>query len=117
MDCLRIWYILYICDHHLSILYGRPSIVREDATISGWEKLLKTSEFTESDKRLVSQMALLIIMSNVRELFGPDTGNPVPQAFAPQLTNFSRQIDQWMGYWSTELLSECSLTHSHTFTS
>jgi hypothetical protein len=105
MDCMRIWYILYICDHHLSILYGRPSIVREDASISGWEELMKSSVFTESDKRLVSQMALLIIMSNVRELFGPDTGEPVPRAFAAQLTNFSRQIDQWMGYWTTELLS------------
>ncbi|KAF2475966.1 uncharacterized protein BDR25DRAFT_253605 [Lindgomyces ingoldianus] len=103
MDCMRIWYILYICDHHLSILYGRPSIVREDFSISGWEELMKSSVFTESDKRLVSQMALLIIMSNVRELFGPDTGEPVPRAFAPQLTNFSRQIDQWMGYWTTEL--------------
>ncbi|KAF2732658.1 hypothetical protein EJ04DRAFT_535904 [Polyplosphaeria fusca] len=104
MDCMRIWYILYICDHHLSILYGRSSIVREDASISGWEELMKSSAFTESDKRLVSQMALLIIMSNVRELFGPDTGEPVPRAFATQLSNFSRQIDQWMGQWTTELL-------------
>ncbi|ORX92647.1 hypothetical protein BCR34DRAFT_500561 [Clohesyomyces aquaticus] len=103
MDCMRIWYVLYICDHHLSILYGRPSIVREDFSISGWEELMKSPVFTESDKRLVSQMALLIIMSNVRELFGPDTGEPVPRAFAPQLMTFSRQIDQWMGYWTTEL--------------
>ncbi|KAL1612673.1 hypothetical protein SLS60_000902 [Paraconiothyrium brasiliense] len=104
LDSMRIWYVLYICDHHLSILYGRPSIVREDITISGWEKLMKVPGFAESDKRLVSQMALLTMMSNVRELFGPDTGEPVPQAFAPQLTNYSRQIDQWMGYWTTELL-------------
>ena len=45
-------------------------------------------------------------MSNVRELFGPDTGGPLPQAFAPQLVNFDRQIDQWMGYWSEELHSK-----------
>lgn len=106
MDCMRTWYVLYICDHHLSILYGRPSIVKEDVSISGWEELMKNPVFTESDKRLVSQMALLIIMSNVRELFGPDTGEPVPRAFAPQFTNFSRQIDRWMGFWTTELLSE-----------
>jgi len=109
MDCLRIWYLLYICDHHLSILYGRPSLIREDASIGGWEELMKSLVFTESDKRLVSQMALLIIMSNVRELFGRDTGEPVPRAFMPQLVNFSRQIDQWMGYWSTELLRKQDL--------
>ncbi|KAF2705555.1 hypothetical protein K504DRAFT_388062 [Pleomassaria siparia CBS 279.74] len=104
MDCMRIWYLLYICDHHLSILYGRPSLVREDASISRWEEMMTSSVFTESDKRLVSQMALLIIMNNVRELLGRDTGEPIPKDFGPHLTNFSRQIDQWMGYWSTELL-------------
>ena len=102
MNNLRIWWVLYICDRHLSILYGRPSIVRDDISITGYEKLMNTSVFTESDKRLVSQMALLIIMSNVRELFGPDTGEPVPRAFATQLTNFSRQIDQWMGMCQME---------------
>ncbi|KAJ4366106.1 hypothetical protein N0V83_007741 [Neocucurbitaria cava] len=101
---LRIWYVLYICDRHLSILYGRPSIVRDDASIAGWERLMTTSVFTESDKRLVSQMALLIIMGNVRDLFGPDTGEPIPKAFAPKLMTFSLQIDHWMGFWSTELL-------------
>lgn len=116
MECIRIWYILYICDRHLSILYGRPSIVREDASISGWEELRKSPLFTESDKRLVSQMALLIIMGNVRELFGPDNGEPVPRAFAPHLTNFGRQIDQWMGYWSTELLSKLDLEVSRGHT-
>lgn len=105
MDGMRLWYILYICDHHLSILYGRPSIVRGDVSIWGWEELKNLSVFTESDKRLVSQVALLMIMSNVRELFGLDAKEPVPSGFATQLTNFSRQIDRWMGYWTTELSS------------
>lgn len=109
MNNLRIWWVLYICDRHLSILYGRPSIVRDDVSIAGWEKLMNTSVFTESDKRLVSQMALLIIMGNVRELFGPDTGEPIPKAFAPKLMNFSLQIDHWMGFWSTELLSKSAI--------
>ncbi|KAJ4335973.1 hypothetical protein N0V87_005694 [Didymella glomerata] len=104
MECIRLWYVLYICDRHLSILYGRPSIVRDEVSITGWEALMRTPAFTEADKRLVSQMALLIIMGNARELFGPDTGEAIPKAFAPQLTSFSRQIDHWMGFWSTELL-------------
>jgi hypothetical protein len=102
-DCLRLWYILYICDHHLSILYGRASIVREDFAIVGWETFLKSPVSTESDKRLISQVALLVILSNVRELFGPDTGEPVPRGFGTQLVSFSRQIDQWMGTWSSVL--------------
>lgn len=103
MNNLRIWYVLYVCDRHLSILYGRPSIVRDDVSIAGWEKLMTKPIFTESDKRLISQMVLLIIMGNVRELFGPDSGEPIPEAFAPKLMSFSLQIDHWMGFWSTEL--------------
>jgi hypothetical protein len=108
MNNVRIWYILYICDRHLSILYGRSSIVRDDVSVNGWEEILRSSICTEADKRLVSQMALLVIMGNARELFGPDTGEPIPAAFAPQFEKFSRQLDHWVGYWSTELLSKQS---------
>ena len=114
MECIRLWYVLYICDRHLSILYGRPSIVRDEVSITGWEALMRTPAFTEADKRLVSQMALLIIMGNARELFGPDTGEAIPKAFAPQLTSFSRQIDHWMGFWSTELLSMTTSLTTHS---
>lgn len=103
MNNLRIWWVLYMCDRHLSILYGRPSIMRDDVSIAGWEKLITKPIFTESDKRLVSQMVLLIIMGNVRDLFGPDTGEPIPEAFAPKVMAFSLQLDHWMGFWSTEL--------------
>jgi hypothetical protein len=106
MNNVRIWYVLYICDRHLSILYGRPSIVRDDVSVNGWEEILRSPMCTESDKRLVSQMALLVIMGNARELFGPDTGEPIPIAFAPQFEKFSHQIDKWVGFWSSELLSK-----------
>ncbi|KAJ9668346.1 Histidine protein methyltransferase 1 [Coniosporium apollinis] len=102
-DCMRLWYTLYICDQHLSILYGRPSIIREDFSIQGWETLLRALWVTDSDRRLISQAALLIIMRNVQELFGPDTGSPVPSAYAAQIVNFSRQLDQWVGHWSTNI--------------
>jgi hypothetical protein len=110
MDNVRIWYVLYICDRHLSILYGRPTIVRDDVSVNGWEEILKSPMCTEADKRLVSQMALLVVMGNARELFGPDTGESIPLAFAPHFDRFSRQIDHWVGYWSSELLSTSSIS-------
>jgi hypothetical protein len=113
MNNVRIWYVLYICDRHLSILYGRPSIVRDDVSVNGWEEILRSPMCTESDKRLVSQMALLVIMGNARELFGPDTGEPIPIAFAPQFEKFSHQIDKWVGFWSSELLSKSGSFISH----
>jgi len=104
VDCMRLWYILYICDQHLSILYGRPSIIRrEESSIQGWEDYLSSPATDGSDKRLISQVALLNIIGNVRELFGLDTKEPIPKSFASHMNGFSRQLDQWLGTWSAQL--------------
>lgn len=105
-DCMRLWYILYICDQHLSTLYGRTPIVREDFSVQGWEGYLRSPITQDSDTRLISQVALLIIIHNVRELFGPDTSEPIPQVYSNQIATFNRQLDQWVGHWSTALQSE-----------
>lgn len=39
LDKTRVMYLLYVCDQHLSILYSRASIIREQGHIQGWEKL------------------------------------------------------------------------------
>lgn len=106
MECLRIWYTLYICDNHLSILYGRAPVIREDASISGWRQLVDLSVFSAFDKRLVSQIALLSIMNSFRELFGSDPAEPIPRAFGSQLAGFGRQVDLWMATWATDLSGE-----------
>ncbi|KAF2033092.1 hypothetical protein EK21DRAFT_109229 [Setomelanomma holmii] len=103
MNNVRIWYILCVCDYHLSILYGRPSIVRDDVSLNGWEQLLRSPICSDSDKRVLSQMALLVIMGNVRELFGPDTGEAVSIVLAPEFEIFHLQIDHWKDFWYSKL--------------
>lgn len=103
VDGVRVLYLLYICDQHLSILYGRPPIIREQDYIQGWESYLASPLTTNSDQRIASQVALLLIMSQVRDFFGPDKGQVIPNAFVSQLTNFNRQLDQWLGRWSASL--------------
>ncbi|KAI8624627.1 hypothetical protein F5Y19DRAFT_305919 [Xylariaceae sp. FL1651] len=102
-DFVRLWYILHICDQHLSTLFGRQSVIREDVAIQGWEAFSQVPMATESDKRLTSQVALLNIMNKIRELFGPDSGEPVPQVYLMQIDGFSRQLNQWVGHWSVAL--------------
>lgn len=92
-----------MCDQHLSTLFARQSLIREDLAIQGWEAFSQAPTATESDKRLVSQVALLNIIQKVRDLFGPDTGEPVPQVYLMQVAGFSRQLDQWVGQWSVAL--------------
>ncbi|KAK9770536.1 hypothetical protein SCAR479_12807 [Seiridium cardinale] len=102
-DFIRLWYILYICDQHLSTLYGRQSIIREDYTIQNWATFIQSRVTTDEDKRLASQVALLNIIQSIRDLFGPDIGEPVPQVYSIQILSFGRQLDQWLGQWSTTL--------------
>lgn len=101
-------YILYICDQHLSTLFARQSVIREDMAIQGWEAFSQSPTANESDKRLVSQVALLDIIQKIRDLFGPDTGEPVPQVYLMQVASFSRQLDQWVGHWSVVLAGRYS---------
>lgn len=105
-DCARLWYILYICDQHLATLYGRPSIVQEDSSIQGWESFLESPVASNEDKRLASQVTLLSILRSIRELFGPDKGDAIPRVYLNQIAHFNRQLDQWIGHWSSALNGE-----------
>ncbi|KAL1864026.1 hypothetical protein Daus18300_007991 [Diaporthe australafricana] len=101
-DYVRLWYVLHICDQHLSTLYGRQPIIREDLAIQGWKTFMAQSppRNASEDTRLASQVALVNIIHSIRDLFGPDTGDPVPQVYSMQITQFARQLDQWVGHWS-----------------
>jgi hypothetical protein len=66
-------------------------VIREDHAIQGWEAFIKSPINNDEDKRLASQVALLNIMHSIRDLLGPDTGEPVPQVYLMQITNFGRQ--------------------------
>lgn len=107
-DCLRLWYNLFICDRNLSTLYSRQTLVCEDASIQGWEEFLKTPLSTDHDKRLTSQVSLHLILTSIHELFGPDNGVMIPPAFSMQIAHYSRQLDHWVGVWSTTLKSQYS---------
>ncbi|TDZ17668.1 Transcriptional activator of proteases prtT [Colletotrichum orbiculare MAFF 240422] len=102
-DGARLWYILNICDQHLATLYGRPAIVHEDASMRQWERFLASPVSNEEDKRLASQVALLGIIGNIRELFGPDKGQPTPRAYVHQIAHFNKQLDHWIKHWSETL--------------
>ena len=71
MDGIRVLYLLYICDHHLSILYGRSSIMRDNESyITGWEAYLACSLSTDADRRVAGQICLMYLMNQIRETLG-----------------------------------------------
>ncbi|KAL4866213.1 hypothetical protein BDV12DRAFT_187615 [Aspergillus spectabilis] len=95
-DRVRLWYLLFVCDQHLSILHNRDPLLRNEKGIAvGWESYLHRAEASESDVRILSQVSLLLIMGQVRDVLGSDNQTPLPPALASQILNYSRQLDKW----------------------
>ena len=101
-DRVRLWYLLFICDQHLSILHNRDPLLRSDTEIAiSWEAYLRRDDITDSDVRIVSQVSLLLIMSQIRDILGSDLETRMPQTLANQIAYYSRQLDKWFTRFST----------------
>ncbi|CAG7989637.1 unnamed protein product [Penicillium olsonii] len=100
-DRVRLWYLTFISDQHLSILHNRDPLLRSDKEIAlSWETFLAREDTTDCDVRIISQVALLVIMSQVRDLLGSDQGTRVPQSLSNQIIHYSRQLDRWFTKFS-----------------
>lgn len=100
-DRVRLWYLIFISDQHLSILHNRDPLLRSDKEIAlSWETFLAREDTTDSDVRIISQVALLVIMSQVRDLLGSDQEARVPQSLSNQILHYSRQLDRWFTKFS-----------------
>ena len=100
-DRVQLWYLLFICDQHLSVLHNRDSLVRSDNEIAGsWESYLHRAEATESDVRILSQVSLLLIMGQVRDVLGSNNNTPLHHSLSNQIMSFSRQLDKWFNRFS-----------------
>ncbi|KIV99069.1 uncharacterized protein PV09_09235 [Verruconis gallopava] len=102
-DKMRLWYLLYICDQHLSILYNQDSLMRQEKdAIENRELFLARQGLLPSaqDVRLMSQVSLLVIMCQIRDVFGCEQNKPVSKTLAVQFTHFTRELDQWYAKYS-----------------
>lgn len=108
-DFLRVWYLIFVCDQHLSTLHERPCSARQDAAVSGWQALVRRPSATAGDQRLASQVSLLMMVQEIRELFGSDrprgSSGPVSapsSVVITQVRGFVRQLDEWVAYWPSK---------------
>ena len=102
-DGLRLLYLLYICDHHLSILYGRVPIMRDNEQyITGYENYLASVVATDKDKRVGAQISLLLLFSRIRESLGreEDTRTVLPEYLLPKIKTFEGELENWTSRWA-----------------
>ncbi|KFX98547.1 hypothetical protein V490_02256 [Pseudogymnoascus sp. VKM F-3557] len=99
----RLWYFIYVCDHHFSIAYGRPPVIHEDATITNHEKFLNLPGISQADFRLHSQVSVFIILTRVYNTFGPEIEQVVAEEDLIRLRQFNHALDSWRLHWEPQL--------------
>lgn len=99
----RLWYFLYVCDHHFSIAYGRPPVINENPTITCHEHFLQRPDVTQADFRLHSQVGIFIILSRVFHTFGPDRARMIGSDEFETLRRFDADMGYWRDRWKTRL--------------
>lgn len=95
----QLWYLLYVCDHHFSIAYGRPPVIHEDSAIKNYEVFLQSRFVVPGDIRLMAQVALFLILTEAYHTFGSDAEQPLREEDFGQLRVYNVAVDQWRLLW------------------
>ncbi|PUU76314.1 hypothetical protein B9Z19DRAFT_990871 [Tuber borchii] len=99
----RLWYLLYICDHHFSIAYGRPPVIHDHEPMRKYELYLQSSLAIEGDNRLISQVSLFVIMTRIYNCFEGEAEGEISDESLSQLAGFNEQLDNWRNTWRARL--------------
>jgi hypothetical protein len=99
----RLWYLLYVCDRHFSITYGRPPMLNADSTISKCEMFLASRLCTPADHRLISQVDLFKSLEEAFHTFGADTSLPLEASDFQTLRRFTVKVENWRLDWEFHL--------------
>ncbi|RDW64350.1 Zn(II)2Cys6 transcription factor [Aspergillus mulundensis] len=92
---VRLWYVLYVCDHQFALAYGRPPMMHEDAAIRNAEKLLTSGLSSKGDRGLVAQVKLFRILASGYFMHGCDPDLELNGQDFDKLKEFDMSVDQW----------------------
>lgn len=92
---VRLWYVLYVCDHQFALAYARPPMMHEDAAIRNADKLLTSGLSGNGDRRLVAQVKLFRILASSYFMYGCDPDLELADEDFEMLQSFNLSVDQW----------------------
>lgn len=99
----QLWYLLYVCDHHFSIAYGRPPVIHDSQTIKSYETFLEFPAAGPSDLRVIAQVALFVTLTSIYHTFGSDSKSPLQENDFITLRAFGVEIENWRIKWQPRL--------------
>lgn len=101
---VRLYFLVYICDHHFSIPYGRPPMTRECEAVRNARKFLDSEQATEDDARLVSQVLRWSVCSNIYDTFGANVERPLADDDIPRMRRFNIALESLRAEWSDQFV-------------
>lgn len=91
---------MFVCEHHSSIAHGRPPMTRQCHAIRKSDKLLDCPFASEDDARLVSQVKIWRVASDISEEFGEDVFLPILENQYLALRRYNIALDSWKADWA-----------------
>ncbi|RPB08114.1 hypothetical protein P167DRAFT_512649, partial [Morchella conica CCBAS932] len=99
----RLWYLLYVCDHHFSIAYGRPPVIHDTEPMREWEMFVASKQAIEGDSRVCSQVSLFVVLTRVYNYYEAEAEKEISDDNLKELAEFNKQLDQWRARWMSKL--------------
>lgn len=108
----QLWYLLYVCDHHFSIAYGRPPVIHDGPAITNYDTFLRSPQAKDGDVRLIAQVALFVILTKAYHAFGSDAEQPLAQEDFALMRSYNVDLEQWRMVWQPRS-GKCSRFSRH----
>jgi len=89
----RLYFLVYICDHHCSLIHGKPPMTREFRSLKSPRAFLQSKLCIPEDVKLVSQVELWSISSRIFDIFGADTEASIASERVAELDSINRSLD------------------------
>jgi hypothetical protein len=102
-DRTRLFYLVYLCDHHCSLKYGRPPMTQEWRSLNNPTVFLHSEFSNHRDLGLISQVELWSTTRAVFEQFGADVESSAASQKLTEVNRFSQAYDQWRQTWCSVL--------------
>ena len=108
-DRTRLYFLVYVCDHQVSLSRGRPPMTGDCRTLKAPRTLLDSMFSSQSDLQLVSQVELWSIGTQVFETFGAATDSAFVSTQLHHLESFNHAYEHWHQDWTSLLKSQLAV--------
>ena len=99
----RLYFLVYLCDHHCSLVYGRPPMTREWKSLRDPRAFLQSPHSRATDLGLISQVELWANSRRVFEQFGADVENFAVSRRTADMLQLGEAYGAWQVSWRSTM--------------